>query len=69
VQKYLEKSQVIMPAALPHRGVQVATRKKLQTIRAKPLILQRMIAVQIHGFYRNIRYNPFSWQCMDARLV
>ncbi len=30
VHKFLEKAQVVLPAALPHRGVQVATRKKLQ---------------------------------------
>ena len=30
VQKFLEKAQVVLPAALPHRGVKVATRKKLQ---------------------------------------
>jgi hypothetical protein len=29
VQRLLEKAQVIMPRALPRRGVQVATRKKL----------------------------------------
>ena len=29
VQRFLEKAQVVLPAALPHRGVQVATRKKL----------------------------------------
>ena len=29
VQKFLEKAQVILPQALPHRGVIVATRKKL----------------------------------------
>ena len=29
VQRFLEKAQVVMPKALPHRGVQVATRKKL----------------------------------------
>ena len=29
VQRFLEKAQVAMPKALPHRGVQVATRKKL----------------------------------------
>ncbi len=29
VQKFLEKAQVVLPEALPHRGVQVATRKKL----------------------------------------
>ncbi|MGC9259230.1 MAG: hypothetical protein ACP5I8_03995 [Phycisphaerae bacterium] len=29
VQKYLEKAQVVLPAAFPHRGVHVATRKKL----------------------------------------
>ncbi len=29
VRKLLEKAQVLMPEALPHRGVHVATRKKL----------------------------------------
>ena len=33
VQKYLEKAQVVLPAALPHRGVHVATRKKLPSRR------------------------------------
>ena len=33
VQMFLEKAQVVMPEALPRRGVQVATRKKLQTRR------------------------------------
>ncbi|MDA8376266.1 MAG: IS1634 family transposase [Planctomycetia bacterium] len=33
VQRFLEKAQVVMPEALPRRGVQVATRKKLQTRR------------------------------------
>jgi len=33
VQRFLEKAQVVMPDALPRRGVQVATRKKLQARR------------------------------------
>ncbi len=33
VQRFLEKARVVMPEALPRRGVQVATRKKLQTRR------------------------------------
>jgi len=33
VQRFWEKAQVAMPEALPRRGVQVATRKKLQARR------------------------------------
>ena len=33
VQRFLEKAQVVLPEALPHRGVIVATRKKLQSRR------------------------------------
>ena len=29
IQKFLEKAQVVLPEALPNRGVKVATRKKL----------------------------------------
>ncbi len=33
VERFLEKAKVALPAALPHRGVKVATRKKLPTRR------------------------------------
>ncbi len=33
VQKFLEKAQVVLPTVLPHRGVKVATRKKLPSRR------------------------------------
>jgi hypothetical protein len=33
VQHLLEKAQVTLPAVLPHRGVHVATRKKLPSRR------------------------------------
>ena len=33
VQRFLEKAQVVLPEALPHRGVIAATRKKLQSRR------------------------------------
>ncbi|MDA8378155.1 MAG: hypothetical protein M0Z50_14070 [Planctomycetia bacterium] len=33
VERFLEKAKVALPAALPHQGVKVATRKKLPTRR------------------------------------